>query len=143
MRQCRLPHRSTAILVFDHVGRLFIHLRTPTKDLFPSHWDTGVGGVLAAGESYADGARRETREELGIEAEPQELFPFRYQDSETVVQARVFRLVHGGPFTLQPEEIVRGEFVAVAEVLERARHTPFCPDGLAVLAAYLQHYPES
>src|SRR5438067_13792163 len=67
MRRRRLPHRSTAILVFHPDGRLFIHLRTPTKDVFPSHWDVAVGGVLTAGESYADGARREVREELGID----------------------------------------------------------------------------
>ena len=48
MRRRRLPHRSTAVLVFDHAGRLFIHLRTATKDVFPSHWDVAVGGVLAA-----------------------------------------------------------------------------------------------
>src|SRR5262249_26896649 len=52
MRRRRLPHRSTAILVFDHAGRLFVHLRTATKDVFPSHWDVAVGGVLGAGETF-------------------------------------------------------------------------------------------
>src|SRR6266851_4778436 len=67
MRRRRLPHRSTAILVFDHSGRLFIHLRTPSKDVFPSHWDVAVGGVLSAGESFTEGAQREVREELGVD----------------------------------------------------------------------------
>jgi isopentenyldiphosphate isomerase len=138
MRRLRLPHRSTAILVFHPDGRLFIHLRTPTKDLFPSHWDVAVGGVLAAGETYANGARREVREELGIDAELEELFPFRYSDDATIVQACVYRLVHAGPFQLQPEEIVRGEFAAVDAVMERSRHEPFCPDGMAVLREYLR-----
>jgi isopentenyldiphosphate isomerase len=138
MRRRRLAHRSTAVLVFDHAGRLFIHLRTATKDVFPSHWDVAVGGVLSAGEDFATGVQREVREELGIDAAPVELFPFRYEDESTVVDVRVYRLVHDGPFQLQPEEIVRGEFVPLAGVTERARGAKFCPDGLAVLHAYLQ-----
>jgi isopentenyldiphosphate isomerase len=138
MRARRLPHRCTYVLVFDQHGRLFLHLRTPTKDVFPSHWDVAVGGVLAAGETFDAGVRREVREELGIDAEPVPLFPFRYADARTEVQAFVYRVEHDGPFRLQPEEIVRGEFVAVEEVQKRAAHEPFCPDGMAVLAEYLR-----
>lgn len=136
MRRSRLPHRCTYVLVFDHAGRLFIHLRTATKDVFPSNWDVAVGGVLAAGEAFADGARREVREELGIDAAPVELFPFRYQDPATVVQAVVYRVVHDGPFVLQREEIVRGEFVDRAEVWQRCGREPFCPDALEALREY-------
>ncbi|MCS7046540.1 MAG: NUDIX domain-containing protein [Gemmataceae bacterium] len=142
MRRRRLPHRCTYVLVFNHRNELFIHLRTPTKDVYPSHWDVCIGGVLAAGESFADGAAREVREELGIEAAPRELFPFRYADDRTVVQAMVYRLDHDGPFRLQPEEIVRGEFVGINSVERRAVANPFCPDGLAVLRHYLAHCGE-
>src|SRR5262245_20593660 len=107
MREKRLPHRCTYVLVFNGRGELFIHLRTPTKDIHPSHWDVAIGGVLAAGEDWADGTGREIREELGIDATAEELFPFRYDDDRTGVFARVYRLVHDGPFRLQAEEIVR------------------------------------
>src|SRR5437764_413672 len=68
MRGRRLPHRCTYVLVFNRRGELFVHLRTPTKDVYPSHWDVAVGGVLAAGETFDRGAARELREELGVEA---------------------------------------------------------------------------
>jgi isopentenyldiphosphate isomerase len=138
VRARRLPHRCTYVLVFDRVGRLFIHLRTVTKDVFPAHWDVAIGGVLAAGESFPDGARREVREELDIDAEPEDLFPFRYEDAATAVQARVYRLRHDGPFRLQVEEIVRGEFVTVDEALRRSSTDAFCPDGLEALREYLR-----
>src|SRR5262249_59806324 len=48
----------------------------------------------------------------------------------------VSRARHDGPFRLQPEEVVRGEFVSPRVVRERAAHEPFCPDGLAVLLEY-------
>ena len=50
MRAQRLPHRATYLLVFNDRGELFIHLRTATKDVYPSHWAVTIGGVLAAGE---------------------------------------------------------------------------------------------
>lgn len=141
MRERNLPHRCTYILVFNTRGELFIHLRTPTKDVYPSCWDTNVGGVLAAGESFTEGARRELLEELGIDAQPEELFPFRYEDGRTSAHAVAFRLIHDGPFRLQPEEVVRGEFVPLEEVDRRIERDLFCPDGLLVLAEYRRRHP--
>lgn len=140
MRARRLPHRCAYILVFNRHGELFIHLRTATKDVYPSHWDVAVGGVLTAGESFDLGARRETCEELGVDAQPDPLFPIRYADDRTVVQGMVYRLIHDGPFRLQPEELVRGEFVSLDEVAERTKRDPFCPDGLAVLEEYRRRF---
>jgi isopentenyldiphosphate isomerase len=138
MRARRLPHRCTYVLVFNQRGELFIHLRTPTKDVFPSHWDVTIGGVLTAGETFEQGARREIQEELGVIAQPEKLFPFRYADERTVVQAFVYRLNHDGPFQLQAEEIVRGEFVAVSAALRRIETDVFCPDGMEVLRVFLE-----
>jgi isopentenyldiphosphate isomerase len=137
MRARRLPHRCTYVLVFNARGELFIHLRTPTKDVFPSYWDTCIGGVLAAGESFAEGVKREIGEELGIDAVAEELFAVRYNDAATFAHGMAYRLVHGGPFQLQVEEIVRGEFVPVQLALKRIESDPFCPDGVMVLQQYL------
>ena len=54
MRERRLPHRCTYILVFNRRGDLFVHQRTAAKDVNPSFWDVAVGGVSAA---IADVAR--------------------------------------------------------------------------------------
>jgi isopentenyldiphosphate isomerase len=138
MRARRLPHRSVYVLVFNCQGELFIHLRVPTKDVYPGHWDVAIGGVLAAGESFADGARREAREELGVDVHPDPLFPIRWQDPTNVVHGMAYVAHHDGPFALQREEIVRGEFVPVNAVRARSEREPFCPDGLAVLSEFLR-----
>jgi isopentenyldiphosphate isomerase len=143
MRVGRLPHRCVYILVFNHRGELFIHLRTSSKDVNPSHWDVAVGGVLAAGESFDLGAERETAEEIGIQAKPSPLFPFRHEDARTVVHGMVYGLVHDGPFSLQREEIVRGEFVCLDDLAARLTMDPFCADGLAVLAEYQRRIREA
>ena len=139
MRARRLPHRSTYILVFNRRGELFVHLRTAGKDVYPSHWDPCVGGVLAAGEDFDAGAARELAEELGVESPLERLFPLRHADEHTIVQGMVYRTRHDGPFRLQAEEVVRGDFLPLALVAERAAAEPFCPDGLAVLDEYRRH----
>jgi len=142
MRTQRLPHRCAYILVFNARGELFIHLRTATKDVFPSHWDSTIGGVLGAGEDFDEGARREVIEELGVALPLEPLFPFRYQDEHTRQQAMVYRAYSDGPFRLQAEEIVRGEFVSLAVHRERSRTEPFCPDGLEVVREFERRYIE-
>lgn len=138
MRARRLPHRCCYVLVFDREDRLLVHLRTATKDVYPSHWDVAVGGVVGAGESYDEGARRELAEEVGItDAEPQPLFDFRHEDATNLVNGRVYRVISDGPLRLQAEEVVRGEWLPPADVLERIRRDPFCPDGVVAFARYL------
>jgi len=136
MRARRLPHRAAYVLVFNRRGDLFVHLRTPTKDVYPNHWDVAVGGVLAAGESFDAGAQREAHEELGVDLEVEALFGLRYADDVTVVHGMVYRARHEGPFVLQPEEIVRGEFMSLRVVTARAAREPYCPDSLAALQEY-------
>ncbi|MFL5340270.1 MAG: NUDIX hydrolase [Gemmataceae bacterium] len=135
MRGQRLPHRCVYLFVFNSRGELFIHQRTATKDVFPSYWDVAVGGVLAAGESFDAGAKRELFEELGVAAEPVPLMPFRYADERTIVQAMVYSVTHDGPFRLQPEEVVCGEFMPVNELASLTATRQFCPDGLAAFQA--------
>ena len=84
MRQNRLPHRSTYILVFNSHGDLCVQKRTTTKDVFPGYYDIAAGGVVLAGETYEAGARRELAEEVGIRDVPlAHHFVFHYADDDT------------------------------------------------------------
>ena len=137
MRAGRLRHRATYLLVFNTRGELFVHLRSADKDVYPSHWDIAVGGVVGAGESYDEGARRELAEEVGIHGAPLEpLFAIAFEDPECPVFGRAYRVEWDGPLTLQAEEIVRGEWLAPADVDARLTRDPFCPDGAAVWRRY-------
>jgi isopentenyldiphosphate isomerase len=132
IRAGRLPHRSVYLLVFNSRCEIFIHLRTATKDVYPSYWDVAIGGVLAAGETFDEGARREAQEELGVVIEPQQLFPLRYSDERSTVHGMAYQAKHDGPFHLQAEEVVRGEFVTAEELDRRLQVERFCPDGVKV-----------
>jgi len=138
VRQQRLPHRCTYILVFNPAGELLIHQRTETKDVFPGRWDVTVGGVLAAGESWECGTKREVLEEIGVVPEIEYLFDFRYRGDFGDAFAKVYRGVHAGPFHLQPEEVVRAEFVSVDALPRLFQERRFCPDGIEVWKLYSQ-----
>lgn len=138
VRAGNLLHRACYIVVLDDAGRVFVHLRTPTKDVFPSHYDAVVGGVLAAGESYEEGARREVREEIGATAEHLRQVGFlRYEDAGNRVQGAIFECRTSGPLRLQPEEVACGEWLEATEVERRMAAAPFCPDGVLAFRHWL------
>lgn len=61
-----LWHRAVNIFLFRPDGRLLIQRRQLSKDVWPGAWDLSVAEHLKPGETYADGAVRGLREELGI-----------------------------------------------------------------------------
>lgn len=140
MRAGRLIHRATYILVFNNRGDLFVHKRTATKDIYPSHYDIAAGGVVLAGESYEESAARELAEELGIrEAALTGLFDFFYEDAGNRVWGRAFSCTHDGPVTLQEAEVESGSYLPLPEVLRLAAQEPFTPDGLELLSRYVMN----
>ena len=61
----RRPRPAARILLVDGAGRVLLFRFTPGDDRAP-FWCT-PGGALDPGESYAAAARRELREEVGID----------------------------------------------------------------------------
>ncbi len=134
MRQRRLIHRASYILVFNRAGELFVQKRTMGKDIYPGHLDVAAGGVVLAGESYEDSATRELAEELGVrDVQLRFLFDQYYEDTDNRVWGRVFSCIHEGPFILQEEEVESGRFMSIEELRRLSRVHPVTPDGLALL----------
>ena len=61
-----LWHKSAHVFLFDRSGNIYLQLRAPDKDLYPSLWDYSVGDNLQPGESFRAAAARGLHEELGI-----------------------------------------------------------------------------
>lgn len=134
MREQKLIHRASYILVFNKVGELFVQKRTLSKDVYPGYYDVAAGGVVLAGESYEDAAERELSEELGVEGiRLKPCFDHYYEDENNRVWGRIYRCRHQGPFTLQEEEIESGGFMNVMQILDSANRDLFTPDGIEIL----------
>jgi isopentenyldiphosphate isomerase len=142
MRRENLLHRAVYILVLNTAGALFVHRRTPTKDVYPGYFDVTVGGVVAAGEDYDVAARRELAEEVGIVDTPiTPLFAVRFADESTQLIGRAYLARSDGPVCLQAEEVAWGAFVTLAEAERIVREERCCPDGIDVLRRYLALAP--
>lgn len=66
----RLLHRAVQVCILDRQGAIWLQQRGPAKDSYPGYWDFAATGHVDPGESYDQAARRELREEVGIDAEP-------------------------------------------------------------------------
>jgi isopentenyldiphosphate isomerase len=138
MRAERLMHRAVFIAVEHPDGRLLVHRRSESKDLWPGWWDIAVGGVVGAGEAYDDAARRELAEEVGITGvDPFPLGGGRYVDDEVALVGRCYRVVHAGPFTFPDGEVVEARWLSRPELGAAIATTRFLPDSLALLLPLL------
>jgi len=134
MREQQLIHRASYILVFNQADELFVQQRTLTKDIYPGFYDIAAGGVVQAGESYEESARRELFEELGVADTPLDpCFDHYYADDNNRVWGRIFRCRHDGPFILQKEEVQDGAFMPVDRIFAMHTRENFTPDGIEIL----------
>lgn len=134
MRAENLKHRCTYIGVVSSDGRLLIHQRSPDKEVYPSWWDVCAGGVCTAGESWDESARRELREELGIDVPLEHLGRGTWEEpgGGASLVGHVYLARSDGPFSFDDGEVVQAGFVTLAELDELLATEPFCPDSVDV-----------
>ena len=115
-------HRAVHIIVLNTKGEMFIQKRSETKDTYPNHWDVSSAGHLNVGESYESAAKRELKEELGIENVDleyvSEIKGSKATDFEFI---KIFRCVYDGEITINNEEIGEGKFIGMNELKKLLR----------------------
>jgi isopentenyldiphosphate isomerase len=132
MRRDNLPHLVVAVLLRDPAGRVYVHRRTESKDVFPGMHDCFAAGCVLAGEDPQRAAVRELAEELGVAGvrlEP--LFSGWYADDATRHLCHVWTATYDGQVTHQPEEVAWGGWMTVDELRAHLADPswPFVPDG--------------
>ena len=90
-------HGSVHILLVSKDRRqTLLQKRSPEKELYPNAWDIAVGGHISAGEDEITSAKRELKEELGI-------------DSDDLVMEKVDRITE----MLNNNGVISNEFVSI------------------------------
>ena len=139
MRRRNLLHEVTATFVFHPEGRLFVHQRTFTKDVYPGHFDLCVGGTVTSGELPVENAMRELEEELGVRGVTlHPLFTHRFQDVHTNSRVHVFACVFEGPFRFQTEEVLDGAWREQEAIEPLIATAPVCPDSAQGWRLYIE-----
>ena len=121
-----LRHRAAHVLVFNTDGKVFLQLRSISKDNNPGVWDSACSGHVDAGESYADAATRELMEEIGLLVETPLEPLFKIDACEDTGQefVWVYQTQSEGPFTLNMDEIDAGRWLSPENVTKAVAETP-------------------
>lgn len=155
-------HRTAHIWVIRRNGEhveVLLQKRSMQKDSFPGRYDTSSAGHIQAGDEPLISALRELKEELGIDAKPEDL------DYAGMFRIHYDMIFHNKPFKdnevsfvyvyhkptditklqLQEEEVESVRWFELQEVYEGvSRHDQtYCvpPDGLKTLITYLKTHP--
>lgn len=72
-------HRAFSLFVFNHHGELLLQQRAAGKRLWPLFWSNSCCSHPRRGERMIEAVHRRLWQEVGIEAEPDYLYKFRYQ----------------------------------------------------------------
>ena len=121
-------HPVVHLHLCDSAGRLYLQKRPLWKRIQPGRWDTAVGGHVDWGESVGEALRRETREELGLDAlEPEHVMTYPFESECERELVYVYRAVYDGP--VRPSaELDGGRFWTLREIREGMGRGIFTPN---------------
>jgi 8-oxo-dGTP pyrophosphatase MutT (NUDIX family) len=127
------------VVVLSSDGRrLLTHQRADWKDVWPSRFDLAFGGVLAAGETFADGACRELAEEAGVAGVAlTRLGEAAFDDGVVREHAEGYLTHHDGPFTFADGEVVGTEWVVLDDLDGWIAVHDVVPDSVAIVRPLL------
>lgn len=131
-------HRAVHIWVFNSAGQFLLHLRSASKDEYPSCYTSSASGHLAAGEDYATAAERELAEELGLQGELLYVGKLPAGPETAFEHTVLYRMTTDAEPTPDPGEIAGIEYVELAELRQRILAQPerFTPPLRMLVAAF-------
>ncbi len=68
-------HRTVHVWFINSKKQILVQKRSANKSAYPSLWDISVAGHVSSGETSLEAAKKEVREEVGIEL-PDQAFTF-------------------------------------------------------------------
>ncbi len=128
----KLIHREISVAVFNEKGEDLLQQRSMSKLIDPGKWIISVAGHVGAGEDPKEAARREVKEELGLDIDP---IYFEKQFLTTKgKESRFFWIylchVQGRPqLELSQNEVMDARWVKLSKLNEFSRQNYFPEDS--------------
>ncbi|MCD6522333.1 MAG: NUDIX domain-containing protein [Candidatus Diapherotrites archaeon] len=117
-------HRGVHVLLFNK-EKILLQRRSNTKDTFPGCWDFSISEHVKPGESYEQAARRGLREELGINANLEEIVHLKmdYGPNDYMV-TKVYKGKTETKPKLLSEEVSETKWFGIYELDKLVRERP-------------------
>jgi isopentenyldiphosphate isomerase len=138
-----LLHRAILVFLLNAVHEVYLQKRADDLHYYPGYWSASVTGHLFSGETYAEGAAREVKEELGLECGLDEVVKFttpkwRIGERTEWEVIMVFEAIVADPAIRLSDETTEGKFVSLKEFKRLLATEPekFTPDTLLAAAKY-------
>jgi len=129
VKQKGLIHRIVRVIVKNSKGQIYLQKRGSKQETWPNRWDQSVGGHVDEGEGYEDAAKREMKEELGIES--LSLRPItKFYHVEDIGKHRLkrfnklFEVIYDRPISLAKGETSGGRWFNVEKIKKWMKQYP-------------------
>jgi len=140
VRDKNLNHKAVGIIIKNSKNQFYAAQRSAKKKVYPLRWELGGGGAVDYGESFEEAAKREIKEELGFDSEPEYLFDFDYSDEYMTFKAKIYLVNHDGEIIVNKEDFEQGKWISVEKVEEMIKNKLLCPDAISFVRKYLDEF---
>ena len=137
--------RAAELFIQNSHGELWVPRRSPHKSIAPGGFDFSASGHVGSGESYLEALKREVKEELNLNLDPQSL-KLIYKFPPTGDEKLFFRAVYIY-YSDEVPKFNRGDFsgyewLAPKELLKRLVAGERAKRSLQETVTYLLKHPE-
>ncbi|MBU0707502.1 NUDIX domain-containing protein [Patescibacteria group bacterium] len=132
-------HRIVHVLVFNRAGEMALQLRSQNVSFLPGYWSTSAGGHVISGETYEEAAKRELKEELGLEVPFKFAYKDLYQDKRGNKKLlSTYTVTFDGESVADNEDVEKVEFFSMEKIKDMiANKGKFHPELLFLIK---KHY---
>jgi 16S rRNA (adenine1518-N6/adenine1519-N6)-dimethyltransferase len=133
-----LRHRAVHILIFNPAEEVYLQQRSRWKDRHSLKWDSSAAGHVVGTERYDETARRELKEELGIDAPLTKISKLPASERTDQEFIWLYQGKLAGDLSPDAAEIERGAFfpVTVIDGWLAARPEDFAPGFIECWKVY-------
>ena len=133
IRKTTIPEDHYGLIVFgcifDHEGKILIQQRAKNKS-WAGIWDVSSGGAVISGETSREAVVRETREELGIDLDPDrfvKVCSLYYDNSIHDIYNVVLEEGEHWNFNVPNEEVAAVKWASEEEIMDMLDDGTFLP----------------
>lgn len=136
-----LWHRTVHVWIYNSKKEILLQLRAKEKPTYPDRWDISAAGHISAGEEPITSARREVKEEVGLNLKKEDLIFWTIRKIKSVfkkIKDNEFYYVYFFKFDgsinelkLQKEEVQEIKFLPITKLEEELKENPdkYVPHG--------------